>query len=227
METRVGTGEGLWVAYTDTVSYPEWRPAEGPAPAFEDQAETMGLDYVSAGPRFLAQGVDLLVHFGSSIFALAWTGVFIGLFFSANADAFLATIGSNKLIAIIFGMLGSIAYHTCMEGFHGSTVGKRLFGLQVLSVDGGRCSLSQAAKRSLAILWDGLFFGLIGITAINGDPQRQRHGDDWAETVVVRRGSVPPSSLPSGKEFFAAFLMGVAADSVFLALGHLATYALR
>ena len=112
-------------------------------------------------------------------------------------------------------------------GFHGSTIGKRLLGIQVLNEDGGRCSLTQAAKRSLAFLWDGLFFGLIGIVAMNGDPRRQRNGDDWAGTVVVRRASVPPASQRSGNELFAAFLMAVAADSIFIVIGHLATYALR
>jgi hypothetical protein len=63
--------------------------------------------------------------------------------------------------------------------------------------------------------------------AMNGCPQRQRNGDDWAGTVVVRRRSVPPFSLRSAKEFFAAFLMGVTADTIFVAIGHLTTYAVR
>jgi uncharacterized RDD family membrane protein YckC len=208
--------------------YPEWQPAEEPAPTPETGAETVDLDYASAAPRVLARLLDLLVHMGSGFFALVWIGVFAALFLSGtDKAALLATLGSNKLLAIVFGMLGSLAYHTCMEGFHGSTIGKRLLGLQVLSEDGGSCSLVQAAKRSLAILWDGLFFGLIGITAMNGCPQRQRNGDDWAGTIVVRRRSVPPFSLRSAKEFLAAFLIGIAADTIFVAIGHLTTYAVR
>ncbi|MES1243224.1 MAG: RDD family protein [Acidobacteriota bacterium] len=207
------------------MNYPQWQPAEEPA-VLSAGAEAFALDYAPTLHRILARLLDVLVHLVSGFFALIWIGVFAALFFRGVSNAFLATLGSNKLVAIVFGLLGMTAYHTCMEGLHGSTIGKRLLGLQVLKDDGESCSLAQAAKRSLAILWDGLFFGLIGIVAMNGCPQRQRNGDDWAGTVVVRRASVPPAAQRSGKELFAALLLAIVADMLFLSMGHLTTYAL-
>jgi len=187
---------------------------EAAPPSFEETAEYAPLLY-----RLAARLVDLMVHFGAAAY-----GAFCLAFVAAVAapdrvDALLAGFGENTFFGVTLGVLGSMLYQTCMEGIHGSSLGKRLFGLTVLSEEGGLCSLRQAWKRSFAFLLDSFFFGLIGYSNARNSPRKQRVGDEWADTVVVRTRSLPAALRRSGKELFAAFAGGFACDVVAVALG--------
>jgi uncharacterized RDD family membrane protein YckC len=123
------------------------------------------------------------------------------------------------VIFICFSLLGSVAYHTICEGVHGSTIGKRLLGIVVVQEDGNPCRLKPALIRSLAYYIDSLFFGVIGYMAMNKTPQEQRHGDDWAHTVVCRRSDVAQHTLRSGGQFARALLFAAMVDSAFIITG--------
>jgi uncharacterized RDD family membrane protein YckC len=87
-----------------------------------------------------------------------------------------------------------LAYYTLFEGLLGFTPGKLLFGLRILKYDASkRPGLVRAFIRSAARLVDGISFYLVGCTLALSSPQRQRLGDRLAGTLVVRRGSTPPS----------------------------------
>ncbi len=76
---------------------------------------------------------------------------------------------------------------------HGSTPGKRLFGIRVIQVAGVRCSLERLALRNFLRVVDALpfLYGLGGLCALltrNG----QRLGDLAAGTLLVRVPKPPP-----------------------------------
>ena len=69
-------------------------------------------------------------------------------------------------------------------------------------------------KRNLAYYVDSLFFGLVAYQKMSESPKRQRIGDHWGRTMVVRLAEIDPSTRPSGLRFAAATLVGLTADGL-------------
>lgn len=76
-------------------------------------------------------------------------------------------------------------YFTYMEGTTGQTIGKRLIGTRVVTVDGSPISMGSAAIRNLLRIVDTFFFGLVGLVLIIVTQKKQRVGDMAANTVVI------------------------------------------
>ena len=110
----------------------------------------------------------------------------------------------GRLAELALGLLSLTLMHTLGEGLHGSTVGKRLCGITVVTEDGGGAGLRAAFKRSVGFLVDQLFFGLVGAHRILQSSRAQRVGDEWAGTMVVRLGAVDAASRRSTARFLAA-----------------------
>lgn len=182
-------------------------------------------DYGSLIYRIGAQLLDLGVHYGVAAYAGICLGFGAFIVAPERAEAFVGSLGANSFLGVSFSILGWILYHACMEGVHGSSLGKGILGLTVLSEDGRPCTLKQGWKRSLAFLVDSLFFGLIGFNAIRKSKRRQRVGDEWADTVVVRTRSLPAFLRRPRKELFAAFATGCACDFLALGLGQILSFA--
>jgi hypothetical protein len=47
-------------------------------------------------------------------------------------------------------------------------------------------------------------------------PQEQRHGDEWAHTIVCKRSDAPPQSLRAGGRFLGVLLLALVADGAFI-----------
>lgn len=177
---------------------------------------------VSFWPRAGARLIDTAVHYVVGLCC----GFFIGLVLAvagvvrhnpAAAARFIRPGASFSLI--LFSLLGAVALETVCEGLHGSTLGKLLLGFVVVQEDGTACRMKSALIRSLAYFVDALFFGLIAYLAMQKTPQEQRHGDDWAHTIVCRRSDVAPGNLHSGGDFVMAFLLAVMADATLMIIG--------
>jgi uncharacterized RDD family membrane protein YckC len=125
-------------------------------------------------------------------------------------------ISRGKSLVWLMSLLGVICYQTICEGMCGASVGKLVCGLRVLSEDCSPCRLKQALIRSLAFFFDALVFGAVGYLEMTKTRMKQRHGDHWAKTLVVRRSQVPEVSNRSGLRFFLAIALGSAAWSFFL-----------
>jgi uncharacterized RDD family membrane protein YckC len=110
---------------------------------------------------------------------------------------------------------------TICEGFHGSTLDKLVLGLVVVQEDGSCCQPGPALIRSLAYFIHGLFFGLVGYFNMQKNPRQQRHGDEWAHTIVGRRAAVAPQNLRSAGHFVMVFLLAAMADGALLMIGTL------
>jgi len=91
----------------------------------------------------------------------------------------------------------SIFYGIVTEWFwQRRTLGKRLFGLRVLDVQGLRLQFSQVVVRNLLRFVDSLpLLYLVGGIACLLSPRSQRLGDLAANTVVVRTPGVPEPAL--------------------------------
>ena len=67
----------------------------------------------------------------------------------------------------------------------GQTFGMQLFGLRIISKNGGPASVAQLLIRGILLIVDTLFFGLVGFLTIISSRYRQRVGDHAAGTLVV------------------------------------------
>ena len=184
--------------------------------------EPGALPGVSFWPRVWARVIDLIVHYAITF----CSGIFFGLLVGIAAGlqhrpASLAHRHPSGVALFIMGLLGSIVFEAICEGVHGSTPGKRLLGMTAVQEDGSPCRLGPAFIRSFAYLIDGLFFGLIGYFNMQKTPQQQRHGDEWAHTIVCRRSVVAPQNLRGGGRFVLAFCLAVMVDSALVITGFL------
>lgn len=172
----------------------------GPAPPEGVGLPRRGLarviDLVVSNLAVAAGGILALVV--AAIFGDASTGAAIELL--SNEEDLVG----GRLGELTLGLLSLTLVHTLGEGLHGSTVGKRLCGITVVTEDGRRAGPRAAFKRSVGFLVDQLFFGLVGAHRILQSSRAQRVGDEWAGTMVVRLGAVEPASRRSAPKFLAA-----------------------
>lgn len=166
--------------------------------------------------RVGARLIDTMIHFATNIAAGLAAGILIAIGSAIQdtpPDAAIAKVSETGLIGFLAALAGGIALHTLAEGLHGSTIGKRLCGLTVVSEDGGPASILAALKRNVAYLWDSLFFGFIAYRAMD-PPANQRHGDTWARTQVVRIASLDPGARRSWIWLLAVNALGMLVDGV-------------
>jgi len=97
-----------------------------------------------------------------------------------------AQMTSLSMSVWAFSSVLNIAYFTCFHGATGRTPGKRVMGLQVISVEGTRISYGTAFLRTVGYLVSSLVFCL-GYTWIGFDKKKQGWHDKIAGTVVIVR----------------------------------------
>ena len=136
-----------------------------------------------AGPvtRFLAWFVDLLC-IGLLMWIVTWLTALVGLLSGNFAGAFSTVL--------YFGI--SIGYGIVLEwGWRGQTLGKKLFRLRVVDVEGLRLQFNQIVTRNLLRFVDSLpVVYFVGGLACWFSPKCQRLGDLAANTMVVRHPRV-------------------------------------
>ncbi len=90
-----------------------------------------------------------------------------------------------------FGLL-SILYFIILDVFWGATIGKRVMGLQVQTVKGGKVPFGKSFIRNISKIFR-LFLFLDWLIAIvtAGPDKRQKLTDRWAGTTVVQAGKAP------------------------------------
>jgi uncharacterized RDD family membrane protein YckC len=142
--------------------------------------------------RALARLVDTLVEMLSSIAAVKIAVVLAVLQGRPGGPQdWLRPIPALSAAGLAGAILCGVAYHAVSEYVGAASLGKLCFGVRVVSRDFGRVSLLGALVRSFAILVDGFFFGVFAYMAMERSPLRQRLGDRWGETLVVRASFVP------------------------------------
>jgi uncharacterized RDD family membrane protein YckC len=116
-----------------------------------------------------------------------------------------------------------VTYHGVAESLGGATLGKLLFGLDVIGEDGAPISLGRGLLRNAWVLVDSLLFGLVAYLAMRRSPRRQRLGDRQARTLVVHRRDLPeearrrPATIAHGIVVGLAFAAAICALAILLA----------
>lgn len=109
------------------------------------------------------------------------------------SGAFFLFVG-YWLFLLTFGIL-SILYFIVLDVFWGATIGKRLMGLDVQLVKGGRISLGKSFIRNISKIF-ALFLFLDWLIAVvtPGPDNRQKWTDRFAGTTVVQARKSPIAS---------------------------------
>jgi uncharacterized RDD family membrane protein YckC len=168
--------------------------------------------WIRAGARL----IDYAVIFFIMLVTIS-VAAFIATVFEAGL--FMAALEKDtRLITWVFGAITLIGYHSMYEGVTGTTIGKRLTGLQVISNEPGPLTMKQAFLRSIAFVGDAFFFGAVGAAKMRSNPEQQRHGDEWADTRVVIRKSLPARFHAHGFDMFAATIAAFCVTSAITVL---------
>jgi uncharacterized RDD family membrane protein YckC len=142
-------------------------------------AVVLEFEQAGVGSRSLAQGIDFFVRLGLLYVLVLISSVF-GVAVGTTPAIVLLLVG---LFFLIFG------YPAILEArWNGQTIGKRAFGLRVVTVEGAPVRFRHAAIRSLLQVVD-FFLPPIAVTATIVsllNRQSQRLGDVFAGTIVLR-----------------------------------------
>lgn len=178
-----------------------------------------GLEFATSwGVRLGAKMIDwlsfLVINFVS--------GAIIGVIMALLSPEWLQRLqagGLGWLDQFVIGTLTLVVFFQVAESLSGTTLGKRLCGLAVVSESLKPISWLQGAKRNFALLLDSLFLGAIGLVAIAGSDTGQRHGDTWAKTWVVRRRSADAILARYPLSWLLALLLAALATALVQAVG--------
>ena len=139
-----------------------------------------------AGParRLFAYVVDLIICYGVLfVFAL----IVLAAATSSSASEAAAKTGLGVMLILLFA--AQWVYFVAFEATTGSTPGKRVLGLRVVTVAGRPIGLPAAALRNVLRAADALPTAyLLGVAAMTISSKFQRIGDLVAGTIVVAEG---------------------------------------
>lgn len=182
---------------------------------------------VGFGRRGAARVIDMVAKQLAALGGALLVGLVLAVLqeLGAVAPGWAQRLDGGALANLAIGILAGLASDVPSVMVCGATPGKALLGLRVVGEDGGRAGLRAALVRELAFFADGFFFGAIGYAAMDGSPLKQRHGDRWAHTVVVRAASLAPPVRASADRLLVGLGLGlflhalvIAASFVFLVL---------
>ncbi len=172
---------------------------------------------VGFGRRAVARGIDLvLCGFIGGLFA----GVLL-LALGGDPTVFERTppLGGLGMWLIQTAMM--VVYHGVAESVAGTTLGKLLLGLQVVGDQGEPLSIGRGVLRNAWVPVDGLLFGLVAYVVMRQSPRRQRLGDRYAHSLVLRRSELPELARPGALTIAHGLVLGLALAAAICALGFL------
>lgn len=143
------------------------RRSDLPAPA---QLNGVGL------PRRLAAG---------AVDGVLTIGLFFGLVLASSAVPSLAVV--FKLLAVV---VPPLLYFVITESRYQATLGKWLFGLKVVTVDGERPEVLAHVIRAMTRIPEAMMLMIPYLIVIPFSQRKQRFGDVITETLVVRRADL-------------------------------------
>jgi uncharacterized RDD family membrane protein YckC len=192
-----------------SVPPPGWTPTETPQAPTSRAPALVGDADAAVRWRISAAGIDAILM------------MLVYLLLCAVLGWQVASPGHVWIVWVL-----DLAYHFACEAHSGQTIGKRQYGLRVVSAHGGRAAPRAIAIRSLLRFVDALptcyVSGLVTMMR-TGPARRQRIGDIAGQTMVVavegralNRGT-PGWMLPSATVFgllmSALLIFGVAHGS--------------
>jgi uncharacterized RDD family membrane protein YckC len=120
---------------------------------------------------------------------VAWiilTILLVPLLFSGAVYSFWLGWGNFLILPFITGIL-EVLYFVFFEVTMDATIGKKIIGLQVQLVNGGKVPFDKALIRNISkIYWIFLLLDWIVAVVTPGPDQRQKYSDRIAGTTVVQ-----------------------------------------
>ncbi|KPJ49852.1 MAG: hypothetical protein AMJ38_02690 [Dehalococcoidia bacterium DG_22] len=151
-------------------------------------------------PVVIAEGLDVKVlrrrlaaGLVDAILMIAGLALVVGIWGnnSADLDSGRLTLGlSLGWQPFLFYCLIIFVCYVLFEGARSATPGKLALGLRVVKYDGSHCGWVAALRRSILRPLDALPFAvpyLVGLAAAGLSARRQRLGDIFAGTLVVKK----------------------------------------
>ncbi|MEX2598784.1 MAG: RDD family protein [Dehalococcoidia bacterium] len=126
----------------------------------------------------------LAAYFIDGIVLLGALAILGPLLLGVDLITYLEEVAAGELH--LFDSVMQIAYFTLAVAIAATTIGKRLFGLYVVNVDGTRVGIGRAALRAFGQILSGALFGVGYLIVAFREDKRGLH-DLIAGTVVVRR----------------------------------------
>ena len=145
--------------------------------------------------RLLAYCVDLGILYCALSAVVVVLGIFLvffGVFAAGVVGSLRGEHGRTAAVVVITEIIAAVLvvisiqdiYFIYYERKHGATLGKKLFGLRVVSTDGSSVTLGQAFVRDLMRYFD-CFLIVPALLSIAISKQNKRLGDLLAGTIVV------------------------------------------
>jgi uncharacterized RDD family membrane protein YckC len=168
------------------------------------------------GIRFAARLIDLIVGLFLGFFVGGICGIVFYVLVQRGqmSSDWPTRIRQFSFLGFLVGLIGAWMYHTVTEGIASTSIGKLICGLRVVNLEGRPISLLAAFKRGLAYHWDAFFFGLVAYDSMKKSPLRQRYGDAWAKTIVVKRSECESSPQVSTATLLLGILSGLGVWSI-------------
>lgn len=147
--------------------------------------------------RLVAYIIDTII-----LTIITWIIVFIALAALIVSGGFFFFFGGYFLLLGVLGLL-SLFYFIILDTYWGATIGKRVLGLQVQTVDGGKVPIGKSFIRNISKIFGLILLldWLVGIATV-GD-KRQKYTDRIAGTLVLQTkqpfqtaGAPPPPPPP-------------------------------
>lgn len=154
--------------------------------------------------RVLARILDLI--YGSILgFFSGFVSASIFLFIFPSVPSKMEPTMAVFLVGFALVEVGAILYHSVCDSYFGASLGKLICGLRVTDLQGARCTLRSAIIRELVFYIDSLFLGLVGYVSMSRSNLKQRFGDVWGRTLVIRASDVPDNYRTPGSQFIKIF----------------------
>lgn len=142
-------------------------------PVSRDPLEGSGLTIARTWPRLAAGVVDALPYL---------VGMYL---YSMKVDDTAAHLHQAVALPLWIGLGVYFLHITVMEMFRGQSLGKRIFGLRVVALDGAKARPGAILIRNAVLMIE--VFLLFPLILVFYSPLRQRIGDITARTLVVSK----------------------------------------
>jgi uncharacterized RDD family membrane protein YckC len=143
--------------------------------------------YSGVGIRGVAMAIDSFVWFALFFVSTYLVAIFSGDLVTGSSGVSSDLTGTPALIAFVLYLGLVTGYHTVLEWQFGKTIGKYLVGIRVTEDDGSSLTFQSSLVRNVLRFIDflpGLY--VLGIFSVIFSDQKQRLGDRFGSSVVVR-----------------------------------------
>ena len=113
---------------------------------------------------------------------------------------------NGTLVAALISAALALTYFFVLESLTGQTLGKALFGLRVVRVDGRPLAAQHVSIRTVLRLIDEIALGLVGMLIMVLSGGRRRRLGDFAAGTCVTRASFSPERTPLAGRNLLAFV---------------------